>query len=78
LKSSPNPICLTEEARQYIEKLRAIILNTGVSDCKMEEGSLRCERQHIDPGPVGAEWFGTKTEIKKPQLFQILQRSLSL
>ena len=32
-----------EEARAYLQKLRAIILYTGVSDCKMNEGSLRCD-----------------------------------
>ena len=65
-----------EEARQYIEKLRAIILYTGVSDCKMEEGSLRCDA-NISVRPVGAAGFGTKAEIKNLNSFKSLLRSLS-
>lgn len=64
-----------EEARQYMEKLRAIILYTGVSDCKMEEGSLRCDA-NISVRPVGTDRFGTKTEIKNLNSFKSLQRSL--
>lgn len=52
-----------EEARVYMEKLKTIIQYTGVSDCKMEEGSLRCDA-NISIRPVGSEQFGTKTEIK--------------
>ncbi len=65
-----------EEARQYIEKLRAVILYTGVSDCKMEEGSLRCDA-NISVRPVGVEEFGTKAEIKNLNSFKALQRSLA-
>ena len=65
-----------EEARQYIEKLRAIILYTGVSDCKMEEGSLRCDA-NISVRPAGMEGLGTKAEIKNLNSFKSLLRSLS-
>ena len=52
-----------KEAYAYLEKLRSIIQYTGVSDCKMEEGSLRCDA-NISLRPYGQEEFGTKTELK--------------
>lgn len=64
-----------EEARQYLEKLKAIIQYTGVSDCKMEEGSLRCDA-NVSVRPVGSEKFGTKTEIKNMNSFKALQKAL--
>ena len=64
-----------EEARRYMEKLRTIIQYIGVSDCKMEEGSLRCDA-NISVRPVGARGFGAKTEIKNLNSFKALQRSL--
>ncbi len=65
-----------EEARRYLEKLKAIIQYTGVSDCKMEEGSLRCDA-NISVRPVGSSTFGTKTEIKNMNSFKALQRALA-
>ncbi|MEW6276585.1 MAG: Asp-tRNA(Asn)/Glu-tRNA(Gln) amidotransferase subunit GatB [Bacillota bacterium] len=65
-----------EEARIYMEKLRSIIQYTGVSDCKMEEGSLRCDA-NVSVRPKGAREFGTKTEIKNMNSFRALQRALS-
>jgi aspartyl-tRNA(Asn)/glutamyl-tRNA(Gln) amidotransferase subunit B len=65
-----------EEARRYMEKLKAIIQYTGVSDCKMEEGSLRCDA-NISLRPVGSAEFGTKTEIKNLNSFKALQRALA-
>lgn len=64
-----------EEARQYLEKLKAIIQYTGVSDCKMEEGSLRCDA-NVSVRPVGEEKLGTKTEIKNMNSFKALQKAL--
>jgi aspartyl-tRNA(Asn)/glutamyl-tRNA(Gln) amidotransferase subunit B len=64
-----------EEARAYLEKLKAIIQYTGVSDCKMEEGSLRCDA-NISVRPVGSDKFGTKTEIKNMNSFKALQRAI--
>ena len=52
-----------QEAYAYLEKLRSIIQYTGVSDCKMEEGSLRCDA-NISLRPYGQKEFGTKTELK--------------
>ncbi|AEF94578.1 Aspartyl/glutamyl-tRNA(Asn/Gln) amidotransferase subunit B [Desulfotomaculum nigrificans CO-1-SRB] len=65
-----------EEARAYAEKLRAIIQYTGVSDCRMEEGSLRCDA-NVSVRPVGQKEFGTKTEIKNLNSFRALQRALA-
>lgn len=52
-----------EEAYAYLEQLRQIIQFTGVSNVKMEEGSMRCDA-NISLRPYGAEKFGTKTELK--------------
>ncbi|MDF2947570.1 MAG: aspartyl/glutamyl-tRNA amidotransferase subunit [Bacillales bacterium] len=64
-----------EEAYLYLEKLKAIILYTGVSDCKMEEGSLRCDA-NISLRPVGQEEFGTKTELKNLNSFAFVRSGL--
>ena len=52
-----------DEARAYLEKLRAIMLYCDVSDVKMEEGSMRCD-VNISLRHVGQEKFGTRTELK--------------
>lgn len=64
-----------EEAREYLEKLKAIIQYTGVSDCKMEEGSLRCDA-NVSVRPAGSPGLGTKTEIKNMNSFKALYRAL--
>jgi aspartyl-tRNA(Asn)/glutamyl-tRNA(Gln) amidotransferase subunit B len=65
-----------EEARAYLEKMRAIIQYTGVSDCKMEEGSLRCDA-NVSLRPAGSSGLGTKAEIKNMNSFKALQRALA-
>ncbi|EJQ40233.1 aspartyl/glutamyl-tRNA(Asn/Gln) amidotransferase subunit B [Bacillus cereus BAG5X1-1] len=64
-----------EEAYAYLEKLKSIIQYTGVSDCKMEEGSLRCDA-NISLRPVGQEKFGTKAELKNLNSFNYVQKGL--
>ncbi|MHB8986733.1 MAG: Asp-tRNA(Asn)/Glu-tRNA(Gln) amidotransferase subunit GatB [Eubacteriales bacterium] len=64
-----------EEAREYLEKLKAIIQYTGVSDCKMEEGSLRCDA-NVSVRPAGRSELGTKAEIKNMNSFKALYRAL--
>ncbi|MDR0126035.1 Asp-tRNA(Asn)/Glu-tRNA(Gln) amidotransferase subunit GatB [Bacillus zhangzhouensis] len=64
-----------EEAYAYLEKLKSIIQYTGVSDCKMEEGSLRCDA-NISLRPIGREEFGTKTELKNLNSFAFVQKGL--
>ena len=58
-----------EEAREYLQRLRQILLYLGVSDVKMEEGSMRCE-PNISIKPKGQVEFGTKTEIKNLNSFR--------
>ncbi|MFC7393467.1 Asp-tRNA(Asn)/Glu-tRNA(Gln) amidotransferase subunit GatB [Scopulibacillus cellulosilyticus] len=64
-----------EEAYAYLEKLKAIMQYTGVSDCKMEEGSLRCDA-NLSIRPYGQEEFGTKTELKNLNSFSFVQKGL--
>ena len=64
-----------EEAYAYLEKLKSIIQYTGVSDCKMEEGSLRCDA-NISLRPVGQKEFGTKTELKNLNSFAFVRSGL--
>ncbi|WP_144511917.1 Asp-tRNA(Asn)/Glu-tRNA(Gln) amidotransferase subunit GatB [Bacillus sp. FJAT-22090] len=64
-----------EEAYAYLEKLKSIIQYTGVSDCKMEEGSLRCDA-NISLRPYGQEEFGTKAELKNLNSFSFVRRGL--
>lgn len=64
------------EARAYAEKLRQIIVYTGVSDGKMEEGSLRCDA-NVSVRPRGSAQLGTKTEVKNVNSFRSLQRALA-
>jgi len=64
-----------EEAYQYLIRLKEIILYTGVSDCNMEEGSLRCDA-NISVRPRGQSEFGTKTEIKNVNSFRFIREAL--
>ncbi|WP_026695279.1 Asp-tRNA(Asn)/Glu-tRNA(Gln) amidotransferase subunit GatB [Peribacillus kribbensis] len=64
-----------EEAYAYLEKLKSIIQYTGVSDCKMEEGSLRCDA-NISLRPAGQKEFGTKTELKNLNSFNFVKKGL--
>jgi aspartyl-tRNA(Asn)/glutamyl-tRNA(Gln) amidotransferase subunit B len=64
-----------EEAYAYLEKLKSIIQYTGVSDCKMEEGSLRCDA-NISLRPIGQEQFGTKAELKNLNSFNFVKKGL--
>lgn len=64
-----------EEAKAYLEKIRAIMQYCDVSDVKMEEGSLRCDA-NISLRPWGQEEFGTKAELKNMNSFRGVQRGL--
>jgi len=64
-----------EEAYAYLDKLKNIIQYTGVSDCRMEEGSLRCDA-NISLRPIGQEAFGTKTELKNLNSFTFVRNGL--
>ncbi|MGC1582784.1 MAG: Asp-tRNA(Asn)/Glu-tRNA(Gln) amidotransferase subunit GatB, partial [Candidatus Acidiferrales bacterium] len=63
------------EAHAYLTSLKQILLYTEVSDCNMEEGSLRCDA-NVSVRLRGAEKFGTKAEVKNLNSFRFLQRAL--
>ncbi len=65
-----------EEARAYLEKLKAILEYIDVSDCKMEEGSLRCDA-NISVRAVGSTVLNPKSEIKNMNSFRAVQHALA-
>ena len=68
-------ITSSAEAHEYLTRLKEIILYTGVSDCNMEEGSLRCDA-NVSVRPRGQKQFGTKTEIKNANSFRFIREAL--
>jgi len=68
-------IASPDEAYEYLARLKEIILYTGVSDCNMEEGSLRCDA-NVSVRPRGQKQFGTKTEIKNVNSFRFIREAL--
>ena len=64
-----------EEAKAYVQKLRAILLYTGVSDCRMQEGSLRCD-VNLSVRKKGESRFGTRTEMKNLNSFQFIVKAI--
>ncbi|WP_438349131.1 Asp-tRNA(Asn)/Glu-tRNA(Gln) amidotransferase subunit GatB [Paenibacillus sp. FA6] len=64
-----------EEARIYLEKIRAIMQYCEVSDVKMEEGSLRCDA-NISLRPYGQKEFGTRAELKNMNSFRGVQKGM--
>ena len=65
----------SEEARAYLIELKSILEYTGVSDCNMEEGSLRCDA-NVSIRPVGQKEFGTRTELKNLNSFKFIQKAI--
>ncbi len=68
-------IASPDEAYEYLTRLKEIILYTGVSDCNMEEGSLRCDA-NVSVRPRGQKEFGTKAEIKNVNSFRFIREAL--
>jgi aspartyl-tRNA(Asn)/glutamyl-tRNA(Gln) amidotransferase subunit B len=64
-----------DEAFEYLTRLKEILLYTGVSDCNMEEGSLRCDA-NVSVRPKGQEKFGTKAEVKNVNSFKFIRAAL--
>jgi aspartyl-tRNA(Asn)/glutamyl-tRNA(Gln) amidotransferase subunit B len=64
-----------EEAFEYLTRLKEILLYTAVSDCNMEEGSLRCDA-NVSVRLKGAEKFGTKAEVKNVNSFKFIRAAL--
>ncbi|MGM0651235.1 MAG: Asp-tRNA(Asn)/Glu-tRNA(Gln) amidotransferase subunit GatB [Bacillota bacterium] len=65
-----------QEARLFLEDLHALLLYSGASDCKMEEGSLRCDA-NISLRPVGSNQLGTKAEVKNMNSFRAVELALN-
>src|SRR5271166_2466478 len=64
-----------DEAYEYLTRLKEIILYTGVSDCNMEEGSLRCDA-NVSIRPRGQTKLGTKTEVKNINSFRFIREAI--
>ena len=64
-----------DEAYEYLTRIKEILLYTAVSDCNMEEGSLRCDA-NVSVRLRGAEKFGTKAEVKNVNSFRFIRAAL--
>ncbi|MGM9592750.1 MAG: Asp-tRNA(Asn)/Glu-tRNA(Gln) amidotransferase subunit GatB [Candidatus Onthomonas sp.] len=64
-----------DEVIAYLEKLRSTLEYLGVSDCKMQEGSLRCD-VNLSVRPMGSVDFGTRTEMKNLNSFKAIARAI--
>ncbi len=68
-------LCSAEEAVAYLKELRAILLACNVSDCKMQEGSFRCD-VNLSLRPVGSVALGERTEIKNLNSFSFTEKAI--
>ena len=64
-----------DEAFEYLTRLKEILLYAGVSDCNMEEGSLRCDA-NVSVRLKGAEKFGTRAEVKNVNSFRYVRAAI--
>ncbi len=64
-----------DEAYEYLTRLKEILLYTGVSDCNMEEGSLRCDA-NVSVMLKGAAEYGTKAEVKNVNSFRFIREAI--
>ena len=64
-----------EEAREYLERIQLTMRYLGISDCKMQEGSLRSD-VNVSLRPKGSEELGTRTEIKNMNSFTFMERAI--
>ncbi len=65
-----------DEIREYMEKLQLLMRTIGVSDCRMQEGSMRSD-VNISVRPVGSDKFGTRTEIKNMNSFAHIAQAVA-
>ena len=65
----------SEEAKEFVEKVRLMLLYSGVSDCRMEEGSLRAD-VNVSIRPFGTDELGTRTEMKNINSIRGIARSI--
>lgn len=68
-------ISSSEEAREYLEKLQMIMRYIGVSDCRMQEGSIKCD-VNVSVKPEGSEKLGTRTEIKNMNSLTFMTKAI--
>lgn len=64
-----------DEVREYVERLQLTMKFIGVSDCKMQEGSMRCD-VNISVRPEGSEELGTRTEIKNMNSITFMTKAI--
>jgi aspartyl-tRNA(Asn)/glutamyl-tRNA(Gln) amidotransferase subunit B len=64
-----------DEAYEYLTRLKEILLYAAVSDCNMEEGSLRCDA-NVSVRPHGQKEFGTKVEVKNVNSFRFVRAAI--
>ncbi len=64
-----------QEARKYLDQLKKTMEYLGISDCNMEEGSLRCDA-NVSLRPYGQEEFGVKAELKNMNSFKAVEKGL--
>ena len=65
-----------EEIREYLELLQLTMKTIGVSDCKMQEGSVRCD-VNLSVRPMGCDTFGIRTEIKNMNSFSFMEKAVA-
>ena len=70
-------ISTPEEAREYAEKIRLIMRYAGISDCRMQEGQMRCD-VNLSLRPHGSDTFGTRTETKNINSFGNIVKAMNL
>lgn len=63
------------EAREFLESIRTILLYVGISDCKMQEGSIRCD-VNVSVCPRGSDQLGVRCEMKNVNTFSGAQRAI--
>ena len=64
-----------DDAREYVEKLQQIMRYIGISDCRMQEGSMRCD-VNISVRPEGSDKLGTRTEIKNMNSITFITKAM--
>ncbi|MEQ8155867.1 MAG: Asp-tRNA(Asn)/Glu-tRNA(Gln) amidotransferase subunit GatB [Clostridiaceae bacterium] len=64
-----------EEAKEFAEKLQLIMRYAGISDCKMQEGSMRCD-VNVSLREKGTKEFGTRTETKNINSLNFIQKAM--
>ena len=70
-------ISSADEAVEFVTKLRNTLIYTGVTQCKMEEGGMRCD-VNLSIKPKGSKTFGTRTEMKNLNSFKMIERAIKV